>query len=148
MDFTITYPDVRCIYSHPKTREEYLSLYERLFTCIKIKDLTGIKIIANQLLPIEIQENKPQIKYIIEGRKWFDKINGNTYHSVSIIDTATGKNIYNSPMVYGYGSQYQETAKDYLISQKLLKEEDRFNHNLLRNMLYFNVVEVSRKRDL
>ena len=148
MDFTISYPDKRCIYYHPKTRKEYLALYERLFSCIELNDLTGIKIIANQLLPFEVKETKPVIKYIIEGRKWFDKINGNTYHSVSIIDTETGKNIYNSPITYGYGNQYRETAKDYLISNGLLKETDRFNHELIRETLYFNVVEVSRKRDL
>ena len=89
------------------------------------------------------------IKYIVEGVKWFDKINGNTYHKVYITNADTNKEIFTSPhMVYGYDDQYKHTAFDELIKLGLFKEEDRFNHNLIREMFYFNSYYVSRKKDL
>jgi hypothetical protein len=44
----------------------------------------------------------------IIGRRWFDKINGNTYHSVEIWQG--GKMLVRVPFAYGYGNQYQQTA--------------------------------------
>ena len=88
------------------------------------------------------------IRYIIEGRRWFDKINGNTYHTVFIVNTGTNKQIYESQVTYGYGDQYRHTAIDWLIANNYLKETDRFNHELMRDEFYFNVVDVSRKKDL
>ena len=46
---------------------------------------------------------------IVLVKKYFDKVNGNTYHSVQfeIVD-----NIYHSGKCYGYGRQYEETFKD------------------------------------
>ena len=88
------------------------------------------------------------IKYIIEGYRWFDKINGNTYHTVYITDTKNNTLIYESPVTYGYDDQYRHTAIDQLIKLKLFKEADRFNHSLIRKILYFNVSDVNRKKDL
>lgn len=88
------------------------------------------------------------IKYIVEGFRWFDKINGNTYHTIIITTTKDNKRIYESPITYGYGDQYKHTAIDYLIKIGALKESDRFNHELLRQEFYFNVCNVSRKKDL
>ena len=48
-------------------------------------------------------------KYVIEGRKWFDKVNGNTYHSVRITRCSDGKQLV-EPMQYGYGDDYCQTA--------------------------------------
>lgn len=88
------------------------------------------------------------IKYIVEGKKWFDKINGNTYHTVFIVDAKTNKLIYESPITYGYDDAYRQTAFDFLIKGGLLKESDRFNHKLIKDIIYFNVVDVPRKKDL
>ena len=88
------------------------------------------------------------INYIIQANLWSDKINGNTYHSVNITDVLTNKLIFSSGLTYGYGEQYRHTAIDGLIKLGLLKEEDRFNHNLLREILYFSVNENALKRDL
>lgn len=52
-------------------------------------------------------ENK--IKFVVNAVRWFDKANGNTYHSVNITDVETGKTIY-CPMTYGYGEHYRQTA--------------------------------------
>lgn len=91
---------------------------------------------------------KPVVLYIIEGRRWFDKINGNTYHSVYITDTHTNKRILSEPMTYGYGDQWKHTAYDALLKAGLVKEEDRFNHEKNRARFHYIQVDVQRKKDL
>ena len=88
------------------------------------------------------------LKYIVEGRRWFDKINGNTYHKVYITDARNNSFVFGSPLTYGYDDQYRQTAFDWLIANGLFKESDRFNHDKIRKEFYFNVVDVLRKRDL
>lgn len=45
--------------------------------------------------------------------KWFDRINGNTYHSVRIVRHRDGAVIC-APFQYGYGSQYEQSTTDAL----------------------------------
>ena len=45
---------------------------------------------------------------LIEGKRWFDKINGNTYHSTTLYVNNEEKGC--SGMVYGYGEQYRYTG--------------------------------------
>src|SRR5437660_7538804 len=44
----------------------------------------------------------------VNARRWFDKINGNTYHSVSVV--MPDGTIRTSGQTYGYGQQYEATA--------------------------------------
>ena len=44
--------------------------------------------------------------------KWFDSVNGNTYHNVVIV-LPDGK-VLTSGFKYGYGTAYKETAVDTL----------------------------------
>ena len=46
---------------------------------------------------------------IVLVKKYFDKVNGNTYHSVQF--RHKGK-VYHSGKTYGYERQYEETFKD------------------------------------
>jgi len=95
----------------------------------------------------ESTDNSPQ--FLVNGYKWLDKVNGNTYHSVIITDLKTGNEIYRSPtMVYGYGEQWKHTAYDELKKKGLVTEEDRFNHDLNRKRFIYNETNVSRKKDL
>lgn len=48
-------------------------------------------------------------KYTAQAVRWFDKVNGNTYHSVKITDNETGARLH-CPLQYGYGDQYRYTA--------------------------------------
>ena len=49
---------------------------------------------------------------IVLVKKYFDKVNGNTYHSVQFeIDNK----IYHSGKTYGYERQYEETFKDLIV---------------------------------
>ena len=48
---------------------------------------------------------------IVIVKKYLDKVNGNTYHSVQFeIDN----NIFHSGKTYGYGTQYKQTVKQML----------------------------------
>lgn len=50
-----------------------------------------------------------QLKFTVIAKKWFDKVNGNTYHSVRCVrhkDNAIVVGFYR----YGYGEHYKQTA--------------------------------------
>ena len=51
-----------------------------------------------------------KIKVYITAAKWFDKVNGNTYHNAKIT-TEKGISFY-SGYQYGYGRQYLVSAKE------------------------------------
>jgi hypothetical protein len=50
---------------------------------------------------------------VIIGRKWFDKVNGNTYYTSEII--IDGEIKHKTEMQYGYDDAYIQTAKQWLI---------------------------------
>ena len=50
-----------------------------------------------------------KILFVAHGARWFDKVNGNTYHSVRVTRTDTGETIA-APFRYGYGDHYRLTA--------------------------------------
>lgn len=89
-------------------------------------------------------------KYLIEGRRWFNKVNGNTYHTVTITNILPEGEalITQIPLTYGYGDQYIHTAYDWLVKNGHAKEEDRFNHELNRKRFIYTVADVGRKGDL
>lgn len=63
-----------------------------------------------------------QVKAItILGKRWFDKVNGNTYHTSQIM--IDGVTIHTTPYAYGYGSQYVQTAKEWLEENGYIKLE-------------------------
>lgn len=60
-----------------------------------------------------------KIKYIANAVRWFDKINGNTYHSVKITRTRDGSVLY-CQFQYGYGDHYRQTALETMAEAKWL----------------------------
>jgi len=84
--------------------------------------------------------------YVFLVKKWFDKANGNTYHSVEYHDFNTGKTI-TSGIVYGYEDHYKQTAYAMMVEHGYSTDpspEDFWKNN----SIYYHVVEVSRRRDL
>ena len=71
-------------------------------------------------------ENK--IKYVANAVRWFDKVNGNTYHSVNITRIEDGAKIY-CPYEYGYGEHYKQTALTAMVENGWLPEEYISNVN-------------------
>lgn len=63
-------------------------------------------------------------KYTAYAARWFDRQNGNTYHSVRITDNKTGETIY-CPFRYGSGNQYQDTALKAMADHKWLPKKYR-----------------------
>jgi hypothetical protein len=61
-------------------------------------------------------------KYTVTAVRWFDKINGNTYHSARVFDNETGNMIY-CPFRYGYGDCYRQTALDAMAERGWLPEQ-------------------------
>ena len=84
--------------------------------------------------------------YVFLVKKWFDKVNGNTYHSVEYHDFNTGKTI-TSGRVYGYEDHYKLTAYAMMVKQgySMAHSPKEFWDN---NSIHYHVVEVPRKRDL
>ena len=91
-----------------------------------------------------------QIKSItIIGRRWFQKTNGNTYHSVQIfVDTTEIK----LPYDYGYGDVYHQRAISYLVENGFIIPENGESPQewAKRNDVNLVVVgvDVARKGDL
>ncbi len=64
------------------------------------------------------------IKYIIHAKKWRDKINGNTYHSIRILNTQNHA-IITAPFQYGGGDQFMQSAGEVMNKTGWIKN-DRF----------------------
>lgn len=63
-----------------------------------------------------------KIEYTAIAKRWFDKINGNTYHSVRVIRNPDGKTIY-QPFTYGYGDSYRQSALEVMLKEGWLPKE-------------------------
>ena len=59
-------------------------------------------------------------RFTVNAVKWFDKTNGNTYHSCQIIRHKDGFTIF-APMQYGYGEQYKQTALEAMKRAGLIR---------------------------
>ena len=98
---------------------------------------------------MSIMNNK---KFLVIAKRWFDKINGNTYHSVKITDLETDK-VYIVGKTYGYGSHYEYTAINKLITEGLIDakygEYEYCNYERENNYpIIWEVIDVKRKKDL
>lgn len=88
-------------------------------------------------------------KLTVIGRRWFEKTNGNTYHSVEVYEG--NKRLVRVPFAYGYGSQWQQTAFQELVKLGLYQDTPddyrRFHFSDGDGHL-FSVTDVARKKDL
>jgi hypothetical protein len=84
----------------------------------------------------------------IEGRRWFQKTYGNTYHTVRIF--ADGELVHTSERQYGYGDQFLQTALDWLKANGKAPADAEYGTRYLREQLggTYSVVDVTRQRDL
>ena len=60
-----------------------------------------------------------KIKFTANAVKWFDRVNGNTYHSVNITRHRDGKMLF-CQFQYGYGDHYRQTALEAMADAKWL----------------------------
>lgn len=92
----------------------------------------------------------------IECRRWFDEVNGNTYHSVRVFKD--GKLILFRPCTYGYDEQCLETAVEMLEEAGRTQREKHPQTNIyiesgrrhIQDTLgaSYSIIDVTRKKDL
>lgn len=99
----------------------------------------------------------------IIGRRWFDKINGNTYFSA--VGLINGIEVVNIPFEYGYGDHYADQIDHYAdqIFAKMEKagycpDVEHYNNSGSERLWqycerkglvkYVSVSDVTRKKDL
>jgi|TARA_R100001132_G_C3232947_1_gene66788 hypothetical protein len=82
------------------------------------------------------------IKYIAHCKKWRDKINGNTYHSVRITDVNT-KDIIKIPFTYGYGEQYKSNTLN-----ELCRKNNTSKFNLYHDFIHWVDEENCKMKDV
>lgn len=72
-------------------------------------------------------DKQSKIRFVCHAVKWFDKVNGNTYHSVRITRCRDGAQIVGqyAPYEYGYGDQYRQTALSAMEAAKWLPPKYR-----------------------
>lgn len=87
--------------------------------------------------------------FTIIGRRWFEKTNGNTYHSVEVYKD--GELLGRVPFAYGYGDQYRQSAFDILVKLGYYKEGEYSKFFLSKTAgdgNLFSVSDVARKKNL
>lgn len=80
-----------------------------------------------------------KITYVVNVVKWFDRVNGNTYHSCRITRQRDGKAIA-CPFTYGYDSAYKQTAFNAMKKAGWIRSdgydyERKHNYPILWNVL-------------
>lgn len=97
----------------------------------------------------------------ISAKLWFDKVNGNTYHSVDLTianKDATTIGLHH-PMTYGYGNQWDQTSLDIFCKHYDIEIEKYPNgnkkHSYLSTFLssekivtFVNVSQVKTRKEL
>jgi len=92
----------------------------------------------------------------IEGRRWFQRSYGSTYHTAHIF--IDGECVHVTPEEYGYGDHYLSTALDWLEANGHIAERHRGRNGsakpcgtlFVRETLgaSYSVIDVARERDL
>jgi hypothetical protein len=86
----------------------------------------------------------------ISGRRWFDKVNGNTYCSSRIF--VNGELVKTMDFTYGYGDFYIQMSEEWLRVNKYLPRMKRYEHISTycrnRKIAYTYDVADGLKRDM
>lgn len=81
----------------------------------------------------------------IQGKRWFQRSYGNTYHTVAVF---VNDEILKSGITYGYGNHYLQTAADLLKVNGYDIPEDNGKAYALMTKYEHNAKDVKRKKDL
>lgn len=102
---------------------------------------------GKEIYPISLitKKLKSAKSVIIIGKKWFDKINGNTYCSARLI--VDGETIETSDYTYGYGDYWREVGTELLAKNGYIKQVvDEDNNNLIYKALYDFITKNDENR--
>jgi len=91
-----------------------------------------------------------KVKFVAHAVTWFDKVNGNTYHSVRITRTKDGA-VIAGQFQYGYGDQYRYTASEEMLKAGWLpaqyKKDNAYLYERENNYPIEWIVTEGLKRD-
>ncbi len=92
----------------------------------------------------------------IIGRRWFDRINGNTYFSA--VGLINGNEVVSIPYEYGYGNHYEERIFDELVKAGYCPDREIYTNGSKevfwrycqdRGIIkYVTHSDINRKKDL
>lgn len=92
----------------------------------------------------------------IIGRRWFDRINGNTYFSA--VALVNGVQVAEIPFEYGYGNQYEDSMFNLLYKMGYCADRETYSNggsealwvycNRKGITKYVTHSDVNRKKDL
>lgn len=97
-------------------------------------------------MKINTELKREKIKVTV--KKWFDKVNGNTYHSVYFKINET--ELF-SGFVYGYGDQYKQTLIDLLQKTGITEINDipvKYGYEFFKVNFDFMAYDNCKKREL
>lgn len=95
------------------------------------------------------------IKFTVIAKKWFDRVNGNTYHSVRCVRCRDNAVVVGQ-FQYGYGEHYKQTALSVMAEAKWLPKGYRdgsgdshalFHYERENNYPILWIVSAGLKRD-
>jgi hypothetical protein len=90
------------------------------------------------------------IKFTAVVCRWFDKVNGNTYHSVRI-GRHRDASVLVCPFTYGYGEHYRQTALAAMAEAKWLpvkyRGDEQYRYEQNNNYPILWIVSDGLKRD-
>lgn len=70
----------------------------------------------SEILTFFGDDKMDKLQFTVYGARWFDKVNGNTYHSCRVVRHSDGAVIC-APLRYGYGNHYQQTALELMVEK-------------------------------
>lgn len=96
-------------------------------------------------------ETKTMPKAIhIHGRRWFDKVNGNTYHTATIY--VDGELVHKIPFSYGYDDHYIQSATEWLDANGYLPDIEHYDNGGTESFWQYcdrnNIKKVTEVDDL
>lgn len=86
---------------------------------------------------------------VIIAKRWFERVNGNTYHSCKVY--VNGDLVGHVPYTYGYGNHWDQTALDILHKAGFYASEECYATNGARvagDKCIVELSDVKRKKDL
>jgi len=87
---------------------------------------------------------------LVIGRRWFERTNGNTYHSSEIY--VNNVLVHKIPFTYGYGNQFEWNSWDWLKNNGYIKNADNGAPSIFcrENGIEYraSASDVKRKKDL
>lgn len=82
----------------------------------------------------------------VSARRWFDRVNGNTYHSVAVF--RNGIHVGTIPFEYGYGRHYMHTAGRILGMADPYELDSSAFQQEVGVLVTDDVADVARRKDL